>query len=369
MSRGDSVRKVEAATDPVSWGPRVSAFNMATLTNGRRASTRETAASLGVLVALAMVVVWLWWTQARFSPAVTVAAKAAEAAEAGRAAAPALSTIADLLATWPAGLRRMSPTEAFTPETLSDKIDGKAELYLTAGFAAMRCQRIELTATPGAWLEVFIYDMGKPENAFSVYSSQKRNATQEAGIGDYGYIAGNQLCLVHGQYYLELVAAEERAPTLRAATELARAFIAATAVTSHANVAQDEVLFPTDSLAGAVMLLSADVFGFDQLNNTYVARYREGEDEFSLYLSRRASAADAIKLATALRDFFVNDCGGKEMPAPATPPGAVVVDSDGVFDGVFVSGALVAGVHQAPSRDSAARWMLRLSERLQTAKP
>ncbi len=363
------------ATLPIKWTPPQTpsvgaaclCVNMATLTNGRRASTRETAASLGVLVALAMVIIWLWWAQARVSPAVTVAAKAAEA---GRAGTPARSTIAaDLLATWPAGLRRMSPTEAFAPDTLSDKIDGKAELYLTAGFVAMRCQRIELTSTPGAWLEVFIYDMGKPENAFSVYSSQLRNATQEAGVGDYGYIAGNQLCLVHGNYYLELIAAEERAPTLRAATELARAFIAATPVTSHANVAQDEVLFPTDSIAGAVMLLSADVFGFDQLNNTYVARYREGKDEFSLYLSRRASAADAIKLATALRDFFVNDCGGKEMPAPAAPPGAVVVDSDGVFDGVFVSSSLVAGVHQAPSRASAARWMLRLSERLQTPKP
>ena len=262
---------------------------MATLTNGRRATARETAASLGVLVALALVVAWLWWVQARFSPAVTVAAKAAEAAEASRAAAPAPTTIpADLLATWPAGLRQMSPPEVFSPDKLSDKIDGKAELYLPAGFVALRCQRIALTSTPGAWLEVFIYDMGKPENAFSVYSSQKRNATREAGVGDYGYIAGNQLCLVHGQYYLELVAAEEHAPTLRAATELARAIIAATPVTSHANVAQDEGLFPTDGLAGAVMLLSADVFGFDQLNNTYVARYREGKDDFSLYLSRGA---------------------------------------------------------------------------------
>jgi hypothetical protein len=342
---------------------------MATLTTNRRPSARETAASLCVLAVLAVVGGWLWRAQARFSPAVTVAVSAARAAEAGRPAATAAPAAADLFAHWPAGLRAMSAAEAFTPDTLSDKIDGKAELYLSAGFAALRCQRVELAAARGAWLEVFIYDMGRPENAFAVYSSQKRIATKDAGIGDYGYVAGNQLCLVHGQYYLELVAAEESEPVQRAATELARAFIANTAVSGHANVAQDEALFPAENMTGAVMLLSADVFGFDQLDHTYVGRYREGADDFTLFISRRAGAAEAAKLAAALRDFFVKDCGGKELPAPAAPKGAVLIDSGGVFDGVFTTGALVAGVHQSPSRESAARWMQRLGERLPATTP
>ena len=342
---------------------------MAMLSSGRRPSARETAASTGVLLALAAIAVWLWSTQAHFSPAVTVAVSAARAAEAGRTAVAA-PTAANLVAALPAGLRAMGQAESFSPDTLSDKIDGKAELYLSAGFVAMRCQRVASAAAPDAWFEAFIYDMGKPENAFSVYSSQKRTATQEAGVGDYGYRAGNQLCLVHGQFYLELVGADEREPTLKAAGELARAFVAATAVASHANVAKDEALFPADGMiAGSVMLLSADVFGFDRLNNTYVARYREGKDDITLFLSRRASPAEAEQLAAAVRDFFVKDCGGKETAAPAAPRGAVIVDSGGAFDGVFAVGALVAGVHQASSRDAAARWMLRLHERLPAATP
>ena len=330
---------------------------------------RESVAAAIVCLVLGVVLAWLLHVQARFSPAVTVALEAANAATTGRTAAPAPAA-PDLFASWPAALRTMSAAEAFSPDTLSDKIDGKAELYLSAGFVAMRCQRVELAAAPGAWFEAFIYDMGKPENAFAVYSSQKRTATQEAGVGDYGYIAGNQLCLVHGQYYLELIAAEESQPVLRAATELARAFVATTPVARHANVAKDEALFPAEGLlAGSMMLLSADVFGFDQLTNTYVARYREGTDDITLFLCRRASPAEADKLAAALRDFFVKDCGGKEAPAPAAPCGAVIIDSGGAFDGVFVVGALVAGVHQAPNQEAAARWMLRLSERLRPTAP
>lgn len=335
---------------------------MASLSTARRPSARETAASVGVLLSLVVIAVWLWIIQAKFSPTVTVAVSAARAAEAGRQPA---AIKANLVAAWPAGLRAMGPVESFSPDTLSDKIDGKAELYLSAGFVAMRCQRITSAAAPDAWFEAYIYDMGRPENAFSVYSSQKRTATQEAGIGDYGYRAGNQLCLVHGHYYLELVAADDREPTIQSAGELARAFVATTVVTSHANVAQDEALFPTEGLiAGSVMLLSADVFGFDQLNNTYVARYRDGKDDVTLFISRRATPTEAAKLATAVRDFFVKDCGGKEVATPATPPGAVIIDSGGAFDGVFSSGTLLAGVHQAANRDAAKRWLQRVSVRL-----
>ena len=129
-------------------------------------------------------------------------------------------------------------------------------------------------------------------------------------------------------------------------------------------------LFPADGMiAGSVMLLSADVFGFDQLNNTYVARYRDGTDDVTLFLSRRPDTAAATKLAAALRDFYVKDCGGKVSAPPAAPKGAVLIDSGAGFDGVFTSGVYVAGVHQAPNAAAAERWMQRLLARLASPTP
>lgn len=306
--------------------------------------------------------------QHQLNPAVTVAATAAR--EAGKDATSPAPAPPDLLSPWPAGLRPMSNAETFTPETLSDKINGKAELYLSAGFVALSCQRVALACTPDAWMEMFVFDMGRPTNAFSVFSSQRRPGGQDQAVGDYSYRAGNQLCLVHGPYYIEIVAAEDRDPTLAAAINVARAFVAATTVVRHADVSRDQALFPPDGLiADSVMLLSADVFGFDQLKHVFVARYNDGEDEATLFLTRRENPADAAQMAGALINFFVRDCGGTETVSPEVPAGAVIIDSGGLFDGVLTTGPFLAGVHQAPSREAAGRWIIRLHQHLSSSRP
>jgi hypothetical protein len=334
---------------------------MATLSPGRQASPREAAAGIAVCLVLAATLAWLLRTQARFSPAVSMvfhdAGAAATEAQAPRAP--------DLLSPWPSGLRPMSPPEAFSPATLSDKIDGKAEVYLSAGVAGLRCQRAAVSSSPSSWIEMFVYDMGKPANAFSVFSSQKRADVADLRMADYAYRAGNQMAFVHGRYYVEIVATDEAPPTIGASMALAGAFIAATAVADHADVSADSALFPREGLvAGSVNLLSSDVFGFDGLKDVFVARYRDGGDEFTLFMARRGSAGEASAGAAALRGFFVDDCGGKQAAAPAEPPGAVIIDEGGSFEGVFTSGPYLAGVHQAATHESAARWMRRLEARL-----
>ena len=337
---------------------------MAKSMTSRQPSTRESAAAAAVSVALVGMLGWLLHTQAQFSPAVTVALNATAAANAPTANPTA--ALPDLVVTWPAALKPMGVAEAFTAASLSDKIDGKAEVYLAAGVAGMKCQRVALTAAPASWLELFVYDMGKPANAFSVFSSQKRSDVTDLALGDYSYRAGNQLAFVHGQFYVELIGTDENAATIDSAVALAKTYLAATAVATHADVSVDAARFPQEGLvAGSVMLLSADVFGFDGLKDVFVAHYREGTEEFTLFVAQRANAPEATAAATALRGFFVTDCGGKEIaPAPASPAGAVLIDGGGTFEGMFTTGAFLAGVHQAPSREAAERWLARLAQHL-----
>jgi hypothetical protein len=297
--------------------------------------------------------------QAKFSPAVSMAFSA-RAADVPRE--PSHAAVPDLLVEWPSAIRPMSAAEEFSPATLSDKIDGKAEVYLAAGVASLRCQRLALGKASESWIEMFIFDMGKPANAFSVFSSQKRADVTDLQIADYAYRAGNELVFVHGSNYVELVATDEAASTLAAATALAASYVAATAVAVHADVSEDAARFPPDGLvAGSVRLLSADVFGFDGLKDVLVARYRDGKGEFTMFIARRASPADASAGAAALRRFFVDDCGGKEVGHPELPAGAVIIDEGQSFEGVFAAGPYLLGVHEAASREGAERWMQRLA--------
>ena len=326
----------------------------------RRPSARETSAAAAVCIVLGAVLLWLFIAQARFSPAASIAVSTA-----GSVTTPGRATQPDLISPWPATLRPMSAAEVFSPTTLSDKIDGKAEVYLPAGVVSLRCQRVALAGAPQTWFEAFVFDMGKPANAFSVFSSQRRPDVADLSLGDYAYRAGNELAFVHGRFYVELVATDEAPATIAAATALARAYIGATAVAAHADVGADEARFPHEGLvAGCVTLLSADVFGFDGLKDVFAAQYRDGADEFTLFVARRGSAQDASAAAAALVRFFVTDCGGREIGRLQAPAGAVIIDSGGSFDGVFAAGAFLAGVHQAPSRESAERWMKRLDQDL-----
>ena len=328
----------------------------------RSPGTGEKAASAGALVVLAGVLAGVCLQQRSFDPAVIAASAAGPQGQAARAPG--------LLGAWPAGLAPLSAPEAFTPDSLSDKIDGKADLYLSAGFVSLRAQRVGLAADPRAWMEVFVFDMGAPERAFSVLSSQRRPRAADAGIADYSYEAENELCIVHGRYYVEFVCSDRGEATMRAAEALARSFVAATAVTEHANVASEQALFPPEGLvAGSVALVPSDVFGSDRLSNVFIARYREGAGEVTLFAARRASAPEAARQAQELRAFFVDDCGGHPAPAPAAPRGASLVELEGRFEAVFSSGPYLAGVHQAPDRPSAERWLGVIAGRLGGARP
>ena len=147
---------------------------------------------------------WLFRAQSRFSPAVDIAFHGPNAT-----AEPVRARAQDLVSPLPRDLRPMSAAEAFAPETLSDKIDGKAEVYLSAGVVGLRCQRMALAAAPSSWIELFVFDMGKPSNAYSVYSSQRRADVTDLQLADYAYRAGNEIALVHGPFYVEVVATDE----------------------------------------------------------------------------------------------------------------------------------------------------------------
>ena len=105
----------------------------------RPASRSETIVSWAVIGLLALIAVWVLIKQSDYDPSLFV-----PAVTESQLPAPVASESApagDLSAFVSEGMTVMSPPETFGPETLSDKINGKAELYLSAGFLALQCQR------------------------------------------------------------------------------------------------------------------------------------------------------------------------------------------------------------------------------------
>ncbi len=139
----------------------------------RRAGIAETCIGIFILATLAGIAGGIYIVQSRFDPDVYTAVQNDKNLAGRKNSLPSPAT-APVPAFLPEDLVPLGPEETFDSETLSDKIDGKAELYLSSGFVKLSTRRFAMKADSKSWIELYIYEMGNPTNAFSVYSVQKR---------------------------------------------------------------------------------------------------------------------------------------------------------------------------------------------------
>lgn len=333
---------------------------------------KETLVGIVVLAALALIAAGMFVKQSRFDPAdyaVTANGEGAQPAQesSGAAAlgAKAKSSSPPLLDALPEGLSALTPVETFDPETLSEKIDGKAELYLSAGFKGLQSQRFGSKKGPDAWIEVYLYDMGDGRNAFSVYSAQRRADAEKIDLAPFAYRTSNALFFILGRQYVEIVGAAEGLDTELFALGKA---VAAKGGGGETTEVKETDLFPKDQLdEGSVTLHAADVFGLDVLNNTFTASYKLGEAELTAFLSLRKTPEEAKELASAYHKFLI-DNGGKDVQwsAEAAEGGSIVEIMDS-FEVIFTNGRVFAGVHEAENKDSAEKLALMLAKSLKEA--
>jgi hypothetical protein len=309
---------------------------------------RETIVALCVLASLTVIATGIAIVQSRFNPAVVNFLQGAADRAKGPAAAP---VTAEPILPLPDGMSLLTPAERFDRETLSDKIDGKAELYLSAGFVRLDCQRLALAGQPDLWVEVFIYDMGSFENAYAVFSAQRRADAAVLDLAEFAYRAENAFFFVHGPFYLELIASGTDDRLRTSMDSLSRAFILSRTV-AQATIAERE-LFPKPGLVEtSISLIPTDAFGVADLDRVFTATYATAGAEMTAFLSRRADPQEAAARAGAYVEFL-KAYGGEVKAADEPVPGGTVVAIMDMYEVVFAEGSFMAGVHEAPDRDKA----------------
>jgi hypothetical protein len=325
----------------------------------RSPSKTETFTLFVILAVLAAIGVGVFLKQFHFSPAILSADVLMATNTPSGQAHTGERDLAVFLAD---GMLPMGAAERYNAENMSDKIDGKAELYLQAGFVGMQCQRFAAKNNPGAWMEACVYDMGNTRNAFAVFSGQRRSGAEKLSLTDFAYGTKNAVFFAHGRYYVELVAALEDRKMDEAMQAFARGFIAKTTVSKERI---DELaLFASEHLrADSVVLLAADAFGFAGFNNVFTASYGEGNAATTVFLSLRSTPEEAAKLSAAYYAFLTAN-GGAKMEPPANIPNGGLVNIMETFELIFSDGRVVAGVHAAESRAAAEALAVALSKHI-----
>ncbi|MFH1131497.1 MAG: DUF6599 family protein [Pseudomonadota bacterium] len=101
------------------------------------------------------------------------------------------------------GFNLVGQIAQYEKETLHERIDGAAPVYIRAGF-------VELTAAeykfPGReeLVSVDVYDMGSPAQASQMCDSERDPSYSSVEVGKGGYLASGTLNFWHGRYYVKM---------------------------------------------------------------------------------------------------------------------------------------------------------------------
>jgi hypothetical protein len=329
----------------------------------KNASRHETIFSISILLLLVIIASVFFIEQSRFSPAIIPLTNELDPGKPGQTDHPAPSVASGLQL--PKELIPLSDPEHYDSRNLSDKIDGKADFYLQAGFVRLETRRFQIKFMPDEWMELFIYEMDRPSNAFSVFSLQRRTGSKTSQIAQNAYQTPNAIFFTHGPYYVEMILSQESQALRKAADSLGRGFIQS--VTVRSDPVDGGFLFPKKNLRpDSLELIPANAFGFEKLNHVWVSGYEINNMHLNAFVSRR----DSIREAEFLTDSYSNFLkvfGGEEIPMDASTGIKIFKISD-IYEVFFSQGIFFGGIHQAEDRSSAETLAIDLKRHLRGMK-
>jgi len=331
--------------------------------NNMNTSRQQSVLSIIILSVLITIAAGIFITQNRLNPAILQNDELMPTTDLNRQSGPA-ATI-EAFVPLPPNLKPLTSPERFDAENLSDKINGKAELYLSAGFSSLVSQRYQDENVSGLWIEVFVYDMDSGQNAFAVFSAQRRENAESLDFTQYAYSSPNAVFLTHGRFYLELIASQVSSQGSQTMQQLAVTFIGNTQ-TATVTIAEREI-FPDEDLdPDSIALIAADAFGHEQMDQVYTAEYRLNEEFLMAYLSRRRSPGEAQKLADAYGSFLM-EFGGRNITTQLPFKNAQMIEILDTYEIIFSYGPYLAGVREATKPGDAATLAERLFNQIRQA--
>ena len=328
-----------------------------------KTASKQTILSLIILGILAIITGGVFIAQFNYNPAVQKMSPALATGDSSPVP-PAASADKSAISLAP-GQSPLSPPETFDAATLSDKINGKAELYLSSGFVRLQSLRFKDESAGDVWMEAFVYDMQTPQNAFSVFSAQRRDDAQTLELGQYAYQTPNALFFVHGPFYVEVVASDISESIMQPMIAFAETFIANHPIKTQ-TIGEKE-LFPQEGLVEtSISLVSADAFGYERFDHIFTATYKLGDSELMAYYSRRKTSREAEELASSYRDFLLA-FGGKTVKSDPSIKTASMIRILDTYEIIFSHGRYLAGVREAVDQKSADELATQLFNRIKEA--
>jgi len=216
---------------------------------------------------------------------------------------PSPSGLLDGLA--PAGWKTLGDVSQFTADTLYEKIDGRAEQYLDYKFVRLTCVSLVNEQDKSQFIDIYVFDMGKPAQAFGVFSVERSEGLPAVALGREGYRAEASYFFWKGRYYVQVLASNK-------GTKLAQVGLNVAGILEKRLKDDGEPIWgltalpEKDRIPGTVQYFVTDAMSLDFMKDTYIAQYRKGGAKVMAFLSKQPSPDAAVKTLTSYEAYLKN---------------------------------------------------------------
>lgn len=250
----------------------------------------------------------------------------------------------------PSGWRIHDSVLRFEPKNLYEHINGRAEFFLAYNVASLAFASFKQTGED-RYINLSIYDMATPTNAFGVFSAERSEGEPPVDLGRDAYRAGANYYIWQGKYYIQLIALGE-ADELRDSTQAMAQELATTLPDSGAPVWGLKALPQNDRIPHTERFFLVDAMGLDFMTDTYTAKYQKAGQPIQAFLSKRPTPTDAETIITQYTQYADRYGTQVEQISIKTIP-LTICHMGGRFDVITQKANLVTGVFNVDSRDLA----------------
>jgi hypothetical protein len=194
------------------------------------------------------------------------------------------------------GFKKTTQYPVYTGNDLWSFIDGAADTYLALGFVDLHVAEYKKGREV---IKLEIYRHTDHLMAFGIYASERSATFRFLNLGAQGYLTGGAINFFKGNYYVKIKTYSEKPKTLHAEESLAARV--ANMLAGETDMPALLSLFPTaNKKVNEETFVNESVLGHDYLKRAFKADYTIGSDNFSIYIIKSKSPAEALKSSQTL---------------------------------------------------------------------
>lgn len=252
-----------------------------------------------------------------------------------------------------AWLTPLSETEVYSPETLYEKINGRAPAYFDFGFKELQCRTFAVQNQPEEFVDVFVFTMGSPLDAFGIYAMENTGEDEKLDFVTDGVRGGLGCYFRRGDAYVQVNGSSESALVQQLVDRVSRE-LAVRLPANEQGLEAKQGLSLEGIRSGTLTYISENAYGQESMRGVFEAEVERGGTALRVFVMRADTPEAAVEAWASVRGFYQRFGRVVKSEGDVSSGSAwFVAESFGQTAGVYFKGTLVGGSMDAGGVETA----------------